>query len=914
METTTIQQYKEYVGDNLDQIKDILSRITCGDYSSDVDIDTIPDNEFAEVLRSLKVLISNYKDANRSLHKQTKYDNIRAEIWKTAFDKSLTVSQVIERLFEKVGPQFSIMRASYYEFDLENKTATCTLQWCGKGMRPTRGLQIPESVYAHFLGQEYVSITSRRLPDSLKPQIQDIFKQTGVNSFLAILFPDASHPAGFISFSDNDPTREWQERETDILREIVKILVARITQSEAEEALRQANEQLEEQVRARTDELRGVNARLREDVEKRKQMHLTLEENEERYRALIETSPDSIAMIDLQGNFMMVNNVAVEMHGYNDKEVLLGKNFFDFVVEKDRLQAREASRHALSTGSIKNIEYELLRSDGSTYLAEMSASLLRDSHGNAHAFICIIRDISVRKKAEQELEAEKELLDVTLRSISDGVISADINGRVMSVNSIAETLTGWQQDEADSRYLEDIFSVVEQTSRKPAENPVRKVIERNGIVYFRSDRLLVAKNGYECQIEYSGAPIRDRKGSIIGVVIVFRDVTEKQKLEGEVFKARKLESIGVLAGGIAHDFNNILTGIVTNLFMAKMNIRSNDEVKQLIMEAEKAAFRASRLTKQLLTFSKGGSPVKENASIKEIIEDSVGFCLSGSNVDYKLSLPAELWQVEVDRGQVDQVINNLVINADQAMPQGGTVSVGAENITIGETIKEGTASILPLMPGNYVKISIEDEGVGIEPDNIEKIFDPYFSTKPNASGLGLTTAFSIVKKHDGHITVRSIPGKGSRFVFYLPAVKSEEDLEETKEMLPLRGAGNRVLVMDDDEIVRLVVQRLLKRAGYEVSCTENGEDTIQRYRTAFQEGKPFDVVIMDLTVPGAMGGREAIKKLLQIDPDAKVIVFSGYSNDPVMSNYKEFGFSGVIAKPFSIDEFTRVIGRIMERS
>ena len=512
----------------------------------------------------------------------------------------------------------------------------------------------------------------------------------------------------------------------------------------------------------------------------------------------------------------------------------------------------------------------------------------------------------------QDLADEKEFLDVTLRSIGEGVISADIEGKIALMNSSAERLTGWTQEAASGRPLDDIFHVVNERTRAFCGSPIKEVIRKNQVIIFPEDRVLISRDGSERLIAASGAPIRDRQTNLVGVVVVFRDITEQQKLEQELFKARKLESIGLLAGGIAHDFNNILTGIVTNLFMAKMNASANDEIKQLIIDAEKAAFRASRLTKQLLTFSKGGSPVKEAASIKEIIEESVGFCLSGSNVDYKLDVPDDLWGVEVDRGQIDQVLNNLVINADQAMPNGGTVTVKAENMAITDEVPSGTAAALPLSPGKYVKVSISDEGLGIPLQDLERIFDPYFTTKQEGSGLGLTTSFSIVKKHGGHITVKSSLGKGSRFTFFLPAAgQNAEDADENEQLSePPLPPDSRILVMDDDEIVRTVVQRLLGTSGYDVLCSVNGEEAIREYQKAMTEGKRFEVVVMDLTVPGGMGGKDAVRKILEIDKEAKVIVFSGYSNDPVMANYRDYGFVGVIEKPFSIDDFLRVLSKI----
>ncbi len=372
----------------------------------------------------------------------------------------------------------------------------------------------------------------------------------------------------------------------------------------------------------------------------------------------------------------------------------------------------------------------------------------------------------------------------------------------------------------------------------------------------------------------------------------------------------------MLAGGIAHDFNNILTGIITNLFMAKVRVKSDAEAFELLAEAEKASFRASKLVKQLLTFSKGGAPVKEAIELQSLIEDAVGFCLSGSNVNYKMHVPSDLWFVEADKGQIDQVLNNLVINADQAMPAGGTITVSAENIVAEAAALRAGDPAASLREGRYVKVSVSDEGIGISRENLEKVFDPYFTTKPNGTGLGLTIAYSIVKGHKGMLVVDSQQGKGTTFSFYLPASAKKEN-EQPQPPVPSPAAGipakAKVLVMDDDSSVRTVMGQLLKNSGYPSVCCTTGEETIEEYRRALSSGYPFDVVVMDLTIPNGMGGKEAVAKVLELDPNAKVLVSSGYSNDPIMANYRDYGFSGVIAKPFNVADFLNAIRSATEQ-
>jgi len=383
-------------------------------------------------------------------------------------------------------------------------------------------------------------------------------------------------------------------------------------------------------------------------------------------------------------------------------------------------------------------------------------------------------------------------------------------------------------------------------------------------------------------------------------VLVFGDVTEKQKMEEEFLRTGKLEAVGLLAGGIAHDFNNILTAILGNLNLVKLSIAPGDHLYERLGEAENASLRARDLAQQLLTFAKGGTPIKKATSIRRLLEKSIPFALRGSNIDAEFSFPEDLWPVEIDEGQISQVIHNLVINAQQAMPEGGTLQVRAENYPIA-----GKETDPPLPAGRYIKVSIRDFGIGIPKEHLQKVFDPYFTTKQKGSGLGLSTSYSIVKKHKGYMTAASGPGKGATFSVYLPASLTEIESEKKPEE-PVRGKG-RVLIMDDEPAVREVAGEILQFLGYEVAFAEEGGEAIARYREATASGRPFDLVIMDLTVPGKMGGKEAVQKLLEVDPGVKAVVSSGYSSDPIMAEYAQYGFKGVIAKPYQLQELSRTV-------
>ena len=387
-------------------------------------------------------------------------------------------------------------------------------------------------------------------------------------------------------------------------------------------------------------------------------------------------------------------------------------------------------------------------------------------------------------------------------------------------------------------------------------------------------------------------------------VVLANDITERIKMEEERLKTQKLESLGILAGGLAHDFNNLLTSIVGNISLAQLDTQEGGAVYRRLEEAERASLRARDLTQQLLTFSKGGHPVKKTVLLGDLVRESAGFALRGSRSRCEFSIPADLRPVEADEGQLSQVINNLMINADQAMPEGGTITLTCRNVTI------GPAGVLPLAACDYVITSISDRGIGIPKEYFEKIFDPYFTTKQKGSGLGLATSYSILKRHGGHIAVESELGKGATFHLYLP-VSTEVVIKKADEAgAGVRGTG-RVLIMDDEEMIRDIASQMLGKMGYTVAVAADGAETIVVYTKARQAGKPFDLVIMDLTIPGGLGGKDTIRKLRELDPGVKAIVSSGYSNDPVMAEFENHGFCGVVSKPYTIKTLSEAVAKVM---
>ncbi len=520
------------------------------------------------------------------------------------------------------------------------------------------------------------------------------------------------------------------------------------------------------------------------------------------------------------------------------------------------------------------------------------------------------KEIKIRLETEKQLAAETERLAVTLRSIGDGFIATDVQGRVVLMNRVVETLTGIDQQQATGRPVDNLCILKDPVTQSKIACPVMSVLAGNTIPTNLPDALLTGAAGREFLVTQAVSPLLDSQQNLLGAIIVIRDVTVQRKNEEELMRAQKLESVGQLAGGIAHDFNNLLTSILGNISLAQLRSDENSFHYPLLVEAEKASLQARDLTQQLLTFAKGGAPRLEIIAPGDLIIESCRLMLSGSKVEGVFDISKDLWPVKADQGQLSQVINNLVINGIHAMPTGGVLKVRAEN-------KHVTDDDLPALPaGNYVSISIEDHGVGIPPEQLSRIFEPYYSTKKMGSGLGLATSYSIINKHRGVITVESEEGKGSAFTIHLPASpETEIPVAATAIQSPSTPMDRlRVLIMDDEKTVRTVGGKMIESLGHEVATARDGDSAIELYRREMAAGRPFDLVIMDLTIPGGMGGEETLPHLLTIDPGVVAIVSSGYSDSPVMAHPAEYGFKGVVGKPYSMAELEQVLAESLKKT
>ncbi len=504
----------------------------------------------------------------------------------------------------------------------------------------------------------------------------------------------------------------------------------------------------------------------------------------------------------------------------------------------------------------------------------------------------------MRKQVEDALRRSEARLRNNFEQAAVGIADCTLAGRFLWVNRRFCEITGYTAEELHALTFREITHPddLEQELQE-----YRNVLQGKAVSYTQEERY-IRKDRSIVWVSISVSLVRDESGIPERFIGVVEDITDRKRMEEELLRAQKLESLGVLAGGIAHDFNNVLMAIAGQIAVMRMKLPPGDRLGSRLEEVERSALQAKTLTQQLLTFSKGGKPVKKPLSLERVVRDSASLVLSGTSVTYSLTIGERLWSINADEGQMSQAINNLLINACQAMPDGGCIGISAEN-----SIVDGSGA-LPLKQGNYVKMSIADQGIGIPPDHLPKIFDPYFTTKEKGSGLGLTVSYSIIKNHGGCILVESRPGAGTGtgtlFTVYLPASEKAADEALSVEEQHITGRG-RILFMDDEEMIRLVAGEILGELGYEVEFAREGAEAVELYRKAREEGRSFDAVVMDLTISGGMGGKDAIKKLREYDPGVKAIVSSGYSNDPVMARYDDYGFKDVIIKPYKSSELSR---------
>lgn len=517
----------------------------------------------------------------------------------------------------------------------------------------------------------------------------------------------------------------------------------------------------------------------------------------------------------------------------------------------------------------------------------------------------LAREIAGHKRAEEALSVSEAYYRLLTEDASDVVWKVDGDYRITYISPADERLRGYRADEVIGRHIFELLDEEGITALKKSARQ-RHEAEQHGTTTGTStfEARHRCKDGRWLWAEINATPERAADGAITGYHGITREITERKEREKELLKIEKLESLGALAGGIAHDFNNILTGIMGNISIAQIFLDAGHKSCKPLAEAEKASVRATELAHQLLTFARGGDPVKKVVSLRHLVAETILLVLSGSNVKGIIDIPDSIHAVEADEGQMNQVFHNIILNATQAMPGGGTLTVSGQNVILD---KANNSMTLPA--GSYVRLSFADQGCGIPDSDLKKIFDPYFTTKSSGNGLGLASVYSIINRHGGHIDVSSVTGKGTTFIIHLPSIGEPYSEHQTGSGAQTAGVhpGGSILVMDDEEVIREITAEMLEFLGYKATTCKNGSEALAAYKSARESGAPFSAVIMDLTIPGGMGGKEAAEKILAIDRDACLIVSSGYSNDPVMSDFRTYGFKGALAKPYKMSEFRELL-------
>jgi len=629
-----------------------------------------------------------------------------------------------------------------------------------------------------------------------------------------------------------------------------------------------------------------------------------LRESREKYMGIVEDSPSLICSFLADGTIVFVNKEYCRYFKKSPKEII-GTNFLKLLPEKTGKFILKSLSLLTPEAPIQTNEHMVIGRNKKLRWHKWTYRAIFDNLGNVSVFQGTGEDITKKKIDEEKLAAERERLSITLKSIGDGVITTDTDGKIILVNKVAEQLTGWKQEEAKNKKLTEVFNIINEETGLPCENPVEKVLLTGEMVELENHTTLISKTGEKRAIADSGAPIKDRKNKTIGVVLVFRDTTEKKKLQEALVKTAKLDSLGVLAGGVAHDFNNLLAGIFGYIELAL--IFSNDpKVNKFLNKAVGAMDRAKSLTGQLLTFSKGGFPIKEPGLLFPFIKKTTKFALSGSNIKCHFKFPEKNVFCNFDKNQMAQVIDNLVINAKQAMPSGGELDIESENIFIKNH---------PILnPGNYIKISIKDTGGGIPLKIKPKIFDPFFTTKETGHGIGLSTSYSIIEKHGGTIEVESEPGKGSVFKVYLPSFETKTREQKSFEIKENHSGSGIILIIDDEKLVLEMISSMVKTLGYDSELKESPKEAIKFFKEKINSKTKISAVICDLTIPGEMGGRGIVAEIRKFDKKTPVFVASGYSENPVMINPKKYGFTSSISKPFKRSELAKLLNTYLDKN
>jgi len=877
-----------------------------------VEVDAIPIFEEGQLtgFQGTVVDITDRKTAELSLNeKLDDLEHINKAAFKAESEKGLP--GVYRILCQGLLDMTGAMATAISEFDPQNNILTIKHISTDK----KTGMKVKEIVGIDLVGLQHhfdprklkISSTAKiNLVDGwkdiffgsiTKQKAKRIAKATGSGDMIGVVLSSGKQMMGTMAIvmPGDRPFHKFDTVETYVN------LAAAILQSKMdEEALIRAQAKLETRVNERTAELSRTNQVLQMEIERRRVTQEALADSEKKYRDLVENALEGIAVVQ-DDRIKFINKQLRKLLSMPKKKIL-GQNFIELIHNDDikKIASRRKERdkgHWLPpniTCRIKTGKKQTKWIDASTVWIEWEGR---------PASLHFINDVTERKQVLDALAQSEMKFRQVFHGSNDAILinefGQDMEMRpFVEVNDTACKIIGYSRKELLTMTVFDLDNKLDQKD----VDRISEILEKSGQTTIETEVMRKDKTTIPLEINLNVFTMNGKPHLMTHA----RDITLKKRMEEEMLRSKKLESLGMLAGGIAHDFNNILTSILGNISFAKSSIDVNDRMYKRLDEAEKASMHAKGLTQELLTFSKGGIPVKSVIPVQDIIKDSCDMILSGCRSDCVSDIAEDTWAANLDRGQIVQVLNNILINADQAMPEGGLIRVSAGNVHI-----KGDQG-LPLDSGKYIKITITDSGIGIKKEHLSSVFDPYFTTKKGGSGLGLAICYTIVKNHNGHIALESDPGSGTRVHVYLPAVierPHEKKLGKSKISRKRRG---RILVMDDEKIIRDVVSDMLTDIGYDVVTALEGREVLDIYQKALEEGNPFDAMIMDLTVPEGMGGMETMERLLKLDPDARAVVSSGYSNDAIMSDYKKYGFKAVLAKPYGFEQLCKTLEEVLE--
>jgi two-component system cell cycle sensor histidine kinase/response regulator CckA len=640
------------------------------------------------------------------------------------------------------------------------------------------------------------------------------------------------------------------------------------------------------------------------DITERKEFEDAVMESEERFDELTHHGPLGAFDLNFAAGRFWFSPAWKRLLGYAPEELADGADTLTQVLHPDD-----------AAGGLK--EFFLARNPGQT--AYLDLRRLRHKDGR-YLWVLggIFRQVSRKRELLRvlgfhcALPAElpvadgaaipPPLLTGAFAELQEGLVFVDASGRVTFANQKAGRLLGETPETLPGRPLAEVFRLVRRVGGQPAEFPVGRLLEIGEPVPFTDEYALARAEGAEPQpISFSARPVQDTANRITGAVVVFRNPQEMTLTPEELVKSNRFESLGVLAGGIAHDFNNLLTTILGGISLAKDN-----RDYSTLADSENACLAAKGLTKQLLTFAKGGNAVRIVLAPQTVLKDAVKVATAGASTEVKFEVAPATGNILADRAQILQVFQNLVVNAVQAMPEGraGHVWLRAANVTLAE------GQVPPLAAGNYVQFEVQDDGAGIPPENLQKIFDAFFTTKKHGTGLGLATVLDVVRKHGGQIGVDSTVGTGTTFTVFLPQAEKPAEIE-ARRAPTLRFGTGRVLFMDDDEKICALTSGMLTSLEYKYDVAKNGDEAIVLYKRYLNIGRPYDAVIMDLTIIGGMGGEETFKKLRELDPDVRAIISSGYDNEEMAQQYLDMGFCGYLTKPYRVADLGRILKTVL---